>query len=352
MIRMDPPMFRELLARLTPRISKQDTNYRPAIKPGVRLAVTLKYLATGETYHSLSFAFRVPHNTISQIIKDVCQAIIDEYANEVVDTPTSPDDWKLVVRNFSSRWNFDHCLGALDGKHVAITKPNNSGSEYFNYKGFFSIILLALVDADYKIIWADVGTPGATSDAAVFNNSDLKDAVESEDLDLPEPEPLQGDNEDISYFFIADDAFALKTWLMKPFAKRNLTREERIFNYRLSRARRVVENAFGILANRFQVFLTTMRQQSHTVRTICLACICLHNLMRLRYPRLQNEALDAEDENHHVIPGAWRQHANLHDMDEVFGGNQGNRRAKQQRLLLKHYYNSETGQVAWQNDML
>ena len=352
MIRMDPPMFRELLARLTPRISKQDTNYRPAIKPGVRLAVTLKYLATGETYHSLSFAFRVPHNTISQIIKDVCQAIIDEYANEVVDTPTSPDDWKLVARNFSSRWNFDHCLGALDGKHVAITKPNNSGSEYFNYKGFFSIILLALVDADYKIIWADVGTPGATSDAAVFNNSDLKDAVESEDLDLPEPEPLQGDNEDISYFFIADDAFALKTWLMKPFAKRNLTREERIFNYWLSRARRVVENAFGILANRFQVFLTTMRQQPHTVRTICLACICLHNLMRLRYPRLQNEALDAEDENHHVIPGAWRQHANLHDMDEVFGGNQGNRRAKQQRLLLKHYYNSETGQVAWQNDML
>ena len=238
MIRMDPPMFRELLARLTPRISKQDTNYRPAIKPGVRLAVTLKYLATGETYHSLSFAFRVPHNTIFQIIKDVCQAIIDEYANEVVDTPTSPDDWKLVARNFSSRWNFDHCLGVLDGKHVAITKPNNSGSEYFNYKGFFSIILLALVDADYKIIWADVGTPGATSDAAVFNNSDLKDAVESEGLNLPEPEPLPGDNEDISYFFIADDAFALKTWLMKPFAKRNLTREERIFNYRLSRARR------------------------------------------------------------------------------------------------------------------
>ena len=100
-------------------------------------------------------------------------AIIDEYANEVMDTPTSPDDWKLVARNFSSRWNFDHCIGVLDGKHVAITKPKNSGPEYFNYKGFFSIILLPLVDADYKIIWADVGTPGATGDAAVFNNSDL-----------------------------------------------------------------------------------------------------------------------------------------------------------------------------------
>ena len=154
-------------------------------------------------------------------------AIIDEYANEVMDTPTSPDDWKLVARNFSSRWNFDHCIGAFDGKHVAITKPNNSGSEYFNYKGFFSIILLPLVDADYKIIRADDGTPGATSDAAVFNNSDLKDAVELEDLNLPEPEPFPGDNEDIAYFFIADDAFTLKTWLMKPFAKRNLTSEVR-----------------------------------------------------------------------------------------------------------------------------
>ena len=99
------------------------------------------------------------------------------------------------------------------------------------------------MDADYKIIWADVGTPGASGDAAVFNNSDLKDAVESEDLNLPEPEPLPGDNEDISHFFIANDAFALKTWLMKPFAKRNLTREVLIFNYRLSRAWRVVENA-------------------------------------------------------------------------------------------------------------
>ena len=188
-----------------------------------------------------------------------------------MDTPTSPDNWKLVARNFSSRWSFDHSVVALDGKHVAITKPNNSGSEYFNNNGFFLIILLALVDADYKIIWADVGTPGATSDAAVFNNSNLKDAVESDDLNLPDPEPLPGDNDDISHFFIADDAFALKTWLMKPFAKCNLTREELMFNYRLSRALQVVENAFGILSEPFAlhayVFIMWYDAGTHDFRT-------------------------------------------------------------------------------------
>ena len=100
--------------------------------------------------------------------------------------------------------------------------------------------------------------------------------------------------------------------MMKPYSKRNLNDDERIFNYRLSRARRVVENAFGILANRFQVLLTTMRHKPSTVKVIVKACIVLHNLMRIRYPSIQNEMIDRpEDINTDFIPGAWRQDKNL-----------------------------------------
>ena len=352
LMRMEPAMFRELLERIGPRISKQDTNYRKALEPGLKLAITLRHMATGETYHSLRFAFRVPHNTISLLVKEVTEAIIAEYGEEVVSFPRTQEDWRQIGETFGNRWNFHHALGALDGKHVAITNPKNCGSVYYNYKGYFSIILMALVDGDYKFVWADVGANGSASDCSVFNASALKEACESGDIGFPDAEPLPNDDKDMPYFIIGDDAFPLRTWLMKPFSRRNLDDPERIFNYRLSRARRIVENAFGILANRFQCLLTTMRQDPKTVGSIVMACCCLHNLMRLRYPALQNAALDQEDENHQLIPGAWREGANLDDMNQVVGGNIDTREAKKQRHYLKHYYNSEAGSVPWQAQMI
>ena len=101
---------------------------------------------------------------------------------------------------------------------------------------------------------------------------------------------------------------------MKPYSSRHLTQEERIFNYRLSRARRIVENAFGILANRFRCLLTTLQQDTKVVNSVVLACICLHNLMRVRYPGLQNALLNRE-EDHALIPGEWRQERLFEEMD-------------------------------------
>ena len=142
-------------------------------------------------------------------------------------------------------------------------------------------MLLGLVHADYKFLWVDIGANGSASDAQLFNSCRLKEDIDSGAINSPEPEPLPHDDENIPYFLVGDDAFALRTSMMKPFSKRHLSREERIFNYRLSRSRRVVENAFEILANRFQCILSTMRQKPETVR---LACCCIHNLMRMMYP--------------------------------------------------------------------
>ena len=84
-----------------------------------------------------------------------------------------------ISDQFLQRWNFPHTCGALDGKHIACKAPAKSGSQYYNYKGFYSIVLMALVDAEYKFIWADLGATGAASDAQIYDTSELKEMVEA-----------------------------------------------------------------------------------------------------------------------------------------------------------------------------
>ena len=105
----------------------------------------------------MKFGWRVPSNTISVLVREVCQAIVDEYLDEVMTPASTPEAWREIANQFMTKWNFPHCCGALDGNHVACRCPNSSGSTYYNYKGFYSAVMMALVDADYKFIWADVG---------------------------------------------------------------------------------------------------------------------------------------------------------------------------------------------------
>lgn len=250
-LRVTPDIFHELVTRLTPYLDKKDTFMRKSLSPGHRVCITLRYMATGDSYHSLMYNFRVAHNTISKIVRETSEAIIQEFSEELLPCPKSPEAWTEVANQFSKRWNFHNTLGALDGKHIAIKCPPSSGSYYFNYKNFHSVVLLALVDANYKFLYTDIGANGCVSDGGIFKDSNIYEALEMETAGIPPHTPLPNDDVPIPYAIVGDDAFGLRTWLMKPFPHRAMTREERIFNYRLSRARRVVENAFGILAHRY-----------------------------------------------------------------------------------------------------
>ena len=350
-LRIEPAMFRELLDRLTPRISKHQ-DCRPGLEAGLRLAITLRFLATGNSYHSLAFSFKVAPNTISNLVPEVCRAIVVEYVAEVLHTPSTPEEWREVANGFSSRWNYHHCIGAIDGKHVAIKKPRKSGTVYYNYKGFYSIVLLGIVDGDYKFLWVNVGAPGSVSDAGVFNNSTFEPDLREGRLMLPPPDHLPNDNQDTPYFLVGDDAFALRMTMMKPYSHRFLSHDERIFNYRTSRARRVVENTFGIMAMRFRCLLTPLAVQPENAIVITKACVILHQIMRLRYPGLQNADMDQEAANGQIIRGAWRDAAMMAEMREVQRAPRETRDGKLLRTALKHYYNSEAGSVPWQEAAL
>ena len=118
---------------------------------------------------------------------------------------------------FDQKWNFPHCLGALDGKHINIRPPPSSGSYYYNYKQRFSIVLLALVDANYKFLYVDIRCNGRISDGGVFRESSLFSAFQNNKLDLPPPEVLPGCTIPMPYIIVADEAFPLKDYILKPY---------------------------------------------------------------------------------------------------------------------------------------
>lgn len=212
-------MFDKLLNRIRPRIAKHNTCYQQALDPGLKLAVTLRYLASGDSYSSLAYDFRVRGNTISVFVPEVCRAIVEEYKDEVIPCPTTTEEWRVITAEFEHKWNVPHACGAIDGKHVAIKKRPHSGWLFFNYKGFFSIVLMGLVDANYHFLWVDFGGDGAISDEQIFNESELKECLEDGSINFLAPDPLPHDDQTTPYFLLGDNAFTLRTFMMKPYSK-------------------------------------------------------------------------------------------------------------------------------------
>ena len=282
-LRITPDLFQEMVEKLTPRLQKQCTFMREPLQVGLKLAATPRFLATGNSYPSLQYSFRVHVSTICKFIPEVCKGIIAVYKDEVLRCPKTEEEWKEVAATFSSNWNYHNCLGAVDGKHITMKKPSNAGSYYYNYKGFHSIVLMAVADATYKFLYVDVGAEGGASDGGTWSNCSLHDAVEENIAGLLQPVSLPNDDQPVPYHFVGDDAFALRTWMMKPFSHRSQILRERIYSYRLSRAQRVVENVFGILCQRFRCFLTTMHQHADNITLITMCACVLHNLILIRY---------------------------------------------------------------------
>ncbi|KAK4291754.1 hypothetical protein Pmani_035441 [Petrolisthes manimaculis] len=176
---------------VSPEIQKQNTHLREAIPPEQRLSVTLRYLATGESRRSLGFQYRISHNLISKIIPEVSSAIFTSLKQNYLKLPTTKEEWFAVAHDFHSMWNFPNCIGAMDGKRFLLTKPSNTGALYYDYKSHHSMIMLALVDANYKFLFVDVGTQGRASDAGVWEKCILREYLEGAQSVPIQPELLE-----------------------------------------------------------------------------------------------------------------------------------------------------------------
>nr|CAI5833318.1 unnamed protein product [Callosobruchus analis] len=324
--RMSLQQFDQLLSIIEKDIEKQKTNYRERISARERLAVCLRYLATGNSFRSMAFTYRMGRATVSNIVEDVCDAIWKNLQPIVMPEPNA-DIWKAAESVFQEKWNFPHCVAAIDGKHVRIKAPPAQGSQFFNYKKYHSIVLLALVDGNKRFLSIDVGQYGRVSDGNVFMNSSMGKRLTRQTFGLPPDEDL-----------VADEAFPLKRFLMRPYPRsaRRLSESERIFNYRLSRSRNTVENAFGILASVWRIYQTPLECRIDLAEKIILATVVLHNYIHETPTQGKPGVVNEEAQDNSLVP--------LH----VAAATNATRDAIQIRNFFTNYFTSNEGQVPWQ----
>ena len=304
---MSPEKFDHLLSIVGPHITRENTNFRKSIAANERLAVALRFLASMESQQSLSYSYRVGRSTISNIVRETCKVIYDGLAPNYLKAPFLADDWLAISKEFEV-WNMPHVIGAIDEKHVRIKCPKKSGTLYHNYKGFFSLVIMAVCDARYCFSLVDVGHYDSNNDSGILQNSKTGRMFSEGEMNVPAPLTVNGCNFDpLPYYMVGDEIFPLKTWLIRPYPGR-LTEEQRIFNYRLSRTRRVIENTFGILVARWRIFHTPIIYSIENAERYVGAAIALHNYLRLsenaRY--CPNGFTDSESSNGNVVLGEWR----------------------------------------------
>lgn len=240
------------------------------------IIVFCRFLATGDSYHTIAFSYGVGVSTLAGFVGEVARAVWDALVQEVMPFPTT-EDWRSIATDFLHRWNFPNCLVSIDGKHVVIRAPDILGSLFFNYMETYSVVLLAVVDAQYCFRVVDVGSYGRTSDGGVLANSTLGQALGlPQDTLLPDAEHLGPQ----PHVFVADEAFPLCRDLMWPIPGHNLSVRQRVFNYRLSRARLIVENTFGILTAQWRMYRGVIEISPANVDACVKATCVLHNFLR------------------------------------------------------------------------
>lgn len=356
--RMSRERFDDLLARIETKILHAPTHRCP-ISPSERLAVTLRLLALGDLLQSAAFSYHMGQSTVSTIFQETCNAIWDELKHQFLPVP-SKDDWKQISDDYWHFWNYPLCLGAVDGKHVMIQAPKNSGTMFYNYKHYFSIVLLASVDANYCFTLLSIGAYGKQSDGGVFAASKFGKKLAENKLQIPGPAKLPGSNIISPHVFVADDAFQLTPNMMKPYSGTGLSPEKEIFNYRLSRARRLSENAFGVLQARWRILSRKMICAPESADAAVKACVALHNYLRKTDSSHQNESryipkfyTDYGDNDGNIKAGGWREEVRGQPFLSVkSSSNNYGKYASQVRNNFRDYFMTENGAVPWQNKIL
>ena len=261
------------------QLSIQTVTEEP-LSPELRLAICLYRLGRGDYLYTIAEMAGLGVSTVCNIVQEVCQVLVDHLWSESVSCfmPKTREEFKKKMLDMEEFWQFPCCWAAIDGCHIPMKCPaggQEACKEYHNFKNFYLIVLMSIVDSHYRFIWGSCGFPGNSHDAVIFQSTDLWNSIQ-EGL-IPSIGKSVG-GIDVPPLIVGDSAFPLRTWLMKSFTNAVLSPKQRYYNYRLSRARMVSEGAYGQLKGIWRVLLCKSKSNRDQVRITTLACMVLHNI--------------------------------------------------------------------------
>ena len=278
--RVTRPTFMYILNNIHVLLEKETLTEAP-ISTEFRLATCLYLLGRVDYMYTISEMTGFGVSTVCSVVVDVSEPIIKELWTPTVGKhfPSSKEDFVSGMRDFEQLWQICYAFAAIDGCHIPIKCPpggRESNKEYHNFKEFFSIVLMAMVDAKGRFIWANCGIPGNTHDSLIFQSTNMYARIVNGKV-IPDFDFVE-DGVKMNPLILGDSAFEFRPWIMKPYTNSTLNKEQRNFNNRLSRARMVIECAFGQLKGRWRILLRKCESKTYTVKNMTLAAIVLHNL--------------------------------------------------------------------------
>ncbi|XP_075154536.1 uncharacterized protein LOC142228101 [Haematobia irritans] len=275
--RVDTETF-GLLVSLLNAIQKQDTCFRLAIPLEKRIAIALYALGSSAEYRTIGRLFGVSASSVCNILHEFCKIVIKVLGEEYLPSQFITEEKVNECVSGFENIGFPQCLGAVDGCHIEVSPPSGDAVDYFNYKGWYSIVLFALVDYRYRFLYVNVGCPGRCNDSYIYRQSELSKMIESSPWLKRKTKDICGTP--VQVLIIGDSAFKFSPTLMKPYPFSTAAPlDKQTFNYGLSKARRVVENAFGHMKARFRRIGKGLENHLKFNNKIIMCCCILHNFL-------------------------------------------------------------------------
>ena len=294
--RMCKDTFMYICNKLSPALRRTDTVLRRALSVEHRVAVTLWCLATPTEYRTIAHLFGIARSTVCGIVHETCQCILDVLMVDYIKFP-SGDRLNQTVDEFKTKWGVPQCFGAIDGSHIPISAPDLLHTDYYNRKGWYSMLIQGLVDANYLFLDVCVGWAGSVHDARVLAHSALYKGIEHNRILPNKTECISGVH--VPLYMIGDSAYPLKSWLMKPFPHNtDLNEGQRNYNYRMCRARIVSEIAFGRLKARWRRLLKRNEMCVENVPNVITAACVLHNICETHHEHFNEAWMQSSNEEY------------------------------------------------------
>ncbi|XP_031348432.1 putative nuclease HARBI1 [Photinus pyralis] len=286
--RLNRACARYLLTTINPYL--EEGVYRNTVPNILKVFATLRFYASGSYQRDIGLAFNISlsQTSIHRCIHQVTQVITEVLPNNEIRFPITRPEQNRKKEAFMENYGFPGVIGCVDGTHVAILKPRVDAHNFLNRKGYYSLNVQIICDAELKILSINANYPGSNHDSFIWRQSRIRHFL----LQQYHANGLRGS------WLLGDSGYMLEPFLMIPFLNPAENAPESRFNVNHIRARNCVERAIGVLKCRFRVVLQerTARYEPNFVGKLVIACSALHNLcMRFRVPLLNEPFQNDED---------------------------------------------------------